>query len=408
MSIQTTQGSANGKIAFACIGVGGKGESDTADAARLGEVVAICDIDSNTLAAAQKRYPNAKPYSDFRKLLTEMEKSIDAVTVSTPDHCHAAASVMAMQMGKHCFCQKPLTHTIYEARRMAQIAREKRVATQMGNQGTADSGLRQRAAEVRAGLLGNVQELHIWTDRPIWPQGQKRPAQKPVPKNVQWDLWLGPAPARPYGDGYHSFAWRGWWDFGTGALGDMGCHTINMPYMALDLRNPLSVEAVTAENNKDSYPAWSIVTYEFPAIPWRPGIKMVWYDGGKRPSREIVGEEPSPSGALLIGDKGRLYIEGDYGGGGDLTGGLPELVGKVPFTSSPGHFDEFVRAIKTGQPATSNFPDYAGPLTEMVLLGNLAVWSGKKIEWDAATLRAKNAPDLDKRIGVRYRSGYKI
>src|SRR5216684_1580688 len=197
--------SPNERIRFACIGVGGKGDSDTADAARLGDVVAICDVDENRLNQAAGKYPMARKFSDYRKMLDEMEKSIDAVTVSIPDHQHAHAAARAMHIGKHCFCQKPLSHSIYEARRLGEIARDKKVATQMGNQGTASSGLRKSAALVKAGVLGTVREVHVWTDRPIWPQGIDRPASSDVPSTLDWDLWLGPAPQRPYASGYHPF-----------------------------------------------------------------------------------------------------------------------------------------------------------------------------------------------------------
>lgn len=400
--------SPNEKVNFACIGVGGKGDSDTADAARLGNLVAICDVDSNTLNKAGEKYPNAKKYTDYRKMFDEMGKQIDAVTVSTPDHHHALASAMAMHHGKHCFCQKPLTHSIYEARYIGELARKQKVATQMGNQGTADGGLRAMAARLKAGMLGTVKEMHIWTNRPIWPQGIERSAEKPVPANLDWDLWLGPAPARPYGDNYHSFAWRGWWDFGTGALGDMACHTVNMAYMGLDLRNPISVEAKTSGHNKDSYPKWSIIKFEFAATKTRPAITMTWYDGGQLPPAELLGgETPKDSGSLLIGEKDKLYTPGDYGGGGRLLSGadLPE----VDYPHSPGHFEEFVRAIKGGGPAMSNFPDYAGPLTETILLGNLAVWAdGQKVEWDAKKLKVKNVKDLEHIVKPTYRKGYSL
>lgn len=407
--------SANDTVNFACIGVGGKGDSDTADAARLGNIVAICDVDENTLAAASKKYPNAKVYTDFRKMLDEIGKSIDAVTVSTPDHVHAAAASMAMHMGKHCFCQKPLTHSIYEARRLGQIARNMKLATQMGNQGTADNSMRKNAAIVKAGALGTVKEVHVWTNRPIWPQGGARPAEKPVPSNLHWDLWLGPAPVRPYGDGYHPFAWRGWWDFGTGALGDMACHTVNLPYMALDLKNPTSVEAESAGTNKDSYPTWSVIKFQFPATASRPAVTMYWYDGGKKPPADlfkggkfddlIENGKISDSGSLIVGDKDRLYTPGDYGGGGRFIFTDPA---PVPFEESPGHFEEFIRAIKGGKAARSNFPEYAGPLTETILLGNLAVWAGKKVEWDPKGLRAKNAPEVASIIRPKFRAGYSL
>jgi predicted dehydrogenase len=401
--------SPNERIRFACIGVGGKGRSDMEGAAAHGDIVAICDVDEGTLNQAAAKYPNAKKYADFRKMLEELGGSIDAVTVSTPDHTHAPAAAMAMKLGKHCFGQKPLTHDIYEARRLGEIARERKVATQMGNQGTASSDLRKNAALIRAGILGRVTEVHVWTNRPIWKQGLPRPEAAAVPSTLQWDLWLGPAPERPYAPErvYHPFGWRGWWDFGTGALGDMACHTLNMPFMALDLRNPTSVVAETAGNNKDSYPAWSIIRYEFAARDTRPAVSMTWYDGGKLPPADLIGKPPATSGSLVIGDKGKLYSPGDSGNARELLGGATEV--EVTYPQSPGHVEEWVRAIKGGEPAVSNFPDYASPLTETVLLGNLAVWAdGKKIEWDAKNLRATNAPEVSHIIKREYRSGWSL
>ncbi len=409
--------SANEKVNFACIGVGGKGDSDSADAARLGNVVAICDIDDNTIAEAKKKYPSAKVYYDYRKMLDEVGKSIDAVTVSTPDHHHALASAYAMKMGKHCFTQKPLTRTIWEARQLGNIARQKKLATQMGNQGTADGSMRKNAYLVRAGVLGKVTEVHVWTNRPIWPQGINRPPDADCPPNVHWKEWIGGAPTRHYANGYHPFAWRGFWDFGSGALGDMACHTVNLPYMALDLRNPISVVAETSGNNKESYPSWSIIHYEFPVTKTRPAVKFTWYDGGKLPPKElftggkfadlVVDGKISDSGSLIIGDKDKLYTPGDYGGGGRfiMTDTLPD----VSYPESPGHFEEFIRAIKEGKPAMSNFPDYSGPLTETILLGNLAVWAdGKKVLWDPKNLRPTNAPELMAIVKPTYQNGYRL
>lgn len=399
--------SANGRIAFACIGVGGKGSSDSADAGNNGDIVAICDIDDKTLESAAKKFPKAKKYNDFRKMLEEMKDSIDAVTVSTPDHCHGPAASMAMRLGKHCFCQKPMTHSIWEARRLAEIAAEQKVATIMGNQGTAGSPLRKQAAIVKSGALGTIKEVHVWTNRPIWPQGGKRPDPATPPAHVHWDLFLGPAPERPYGAGYHPFAWRGWWDFGTGALGDMACHTMNMPFMALNLRNPTSVEAQTSGHNKDSYPQSSQIKYEFPAIGDRPALVMHWYDGGRRPDSSLLNESFEDSGCLVIGEKGKLYSPGDYAEKPYKVIGVDEP--KVEFELSPGHFEEWVRAIQGGPPAVSNFKDYAGALTETVLLGNLAVWAdGKKVDWDATTMTAKNMPELDAIVRPKLRDGYEV
>ena len=401
--------SPNEKIQFACIGIGGKGSSDTSDAGHNGEVIAVCDIDDNRLQGALKRYPSAKKYNDYRELLTELGDKVDAVTVSTPDHHHGPAAAMAMRMGKHCFCQKPLTRTIFEARTLAEIAREKKVATQMGNQGTAEPGLRRAAAQIKAGMLGAVKEVHVWTNRPVWPQGSKRPATKTAPAHIHWQQFIGPAPDRPYGDGYQPFVWRGWWDFGCGALGDMACHTMNMPYAALDLRDPISAEAETSGHDKDSYPKWSKIRYEFAKTDQRPALSLFWYDGGMKPDAKTV-SDPSifkaGSGCVIIGEKGYLFSPDDYGAQYKLFGGAKEV--QVEAVRSPGHFAEWVEAIRGGKPAMSNFPDYATPLTEMILVGNLAVWAGKKVEWDAKNMKATGAPELDFLIKPELQHGYKL
>ena len=289
----------------------------------------------------------------------------------------------------------------------------------MGNQGTADSNLRRAAALIRAGMLGRVSEVHIWTDRPIWPQGLDRPAPLPPPPQLRWDLWLGPAPERPFSRLkskdvryksdriYHPFAWRGWWDFGTGALGDIACHAMNMTFRALDLRNPVTVQAETSGHNRDSFPSWSIITYEFAATAARPALKLFWYDGGKRPKAELFdGIRGHDNGCLVIGEKGKMLFAGGPGGF-QLSKDLVRP--KVSFPVSPGHFEEFVRAIRGGEPALSNFPEYAGPLTETVLVGNLAVWvanspgTGPKLEWDAVKQRVKNHDGLERLIKRKYR-----
>jgi predicted dehydrogenase len=411
--------SANEKINMASVGVEGKGESDSGDAGRAGNMVAICDVDTAKLANATRRFPKAKQFTDFRKMLDEMGKTIDAVTVSTPDHCHAPAGLMAMRMSKHCFCQKPMTRTIYEARLMGQVAREMKVATQMGNQGTAERALREAAAMLRKSVLGDVTEVHVWTNRPIWPQGGERPPAADPPANLKWDLWLGPAPVRPYAvDAYHPFKWRGWWDFGSGALGDMACHTVNLPYMGLQLFDPISVQAVTSGHNRDSFPKWSVITYEFPANDWRPALKMVWYDGGKKPDKALFdGGDVPGTGSLVIGPKGKLLSPGDYGGSYKLLGGVSPI--KVDYPRSPGHFQEWVRAIRGGEPAMSNFPGYATGLTETILLGNLAVWvaagdgpgkecQGEKVGWDAKNLKSTNVSGLETIVKPVYREGYTL
>lgn len=415
--------SANEQIQFACVGVGGKGTSDSNDAARHGTLVAICDVEQGRVDKFAADYVNGgegrtepKKYTDFREMLDEMESSIDAVTVSTPDHTHACASIMAMKKGKHCFCQKPLTHSIYEARMMGDVARQYGVATQMGNQGTANPGVRKAAQLIRDGLLGTVSEVHVWTNRPIWPQGIKfdRPSATPrVPKGLNWDCFLGPAKERPYNAAYHPFKWRGWWDFGTGALGDMACHTMNMPFMGLDLRDPIAAEPVECDpHNKETYPQSTKIKLEFAQRGDRAPLVVYWYDGGRIPSPEVMlGNKAEGSGCIVIGDKGRLYSPNDYGAEYTLIPAEnfedyqdPEWT----FEESPGHFEEWIRAIQGGKPATSNFPDYAGPLTETVLMGNLCVWAGKRIEWDAKAMKATNAPDLDGMIKHEYRSGWTL
>jgi predicted dehydrogenase len=421
--------SPNERIGMASIGVGGKGMSDSKSAFDHGDLVAVCDVDESQLDMAGRRFSKTeanvnikiKKYADFRQMLDEMGKSIDAVTISTPDHTHAAAALMAMRMGKHCFCQDPLARTLYETRLMARVAKEKKLATQMGNQSAANIGLRKGAAMLRAGMLGTVTEIHAWTDRPTWPQGGERPKPSNPPPVLKWDLWLGPAPLRDYAsDTYLPVKWRGWWDFGTGALGAMGCHTLNMPFMGLDLRNPVSVQAETSGHKKDSFPKWSIIHFEFPAVASRPAVKLVWYDGGKQPDRQLLeGNAPGPSGCLIVGSKGKLYSGTGFGGIEKLYGEAAQLYGvrgekaKVEYVQTPGHFIEWVRAIKGGKPAVSNFPDYAAPLSETVLVGNLAVWAaaagkGEKIEWDSANLKAKNIKGLEAIIKPVYRKGYTL
>lgn len=418
--------SPNERIAIAAIGLGDQGNKDTRELNKLGDIVAICEVDETRLnTAGDKRFPKAKRYSDFRKMLDEMGKSVDAVTIATPDHLHAAVALLAMRMGKHCYCQKPLTRSLYESRKMAKVAGEMKVATQMGNQHTADDSLRKSVAVIQAGTLGAPKEIHVWSNRPIWPQGNQRSEPVVCPYTLNWNLWIGPAPMRPYAQGYHPFSWRGWWDFGSGALGDMACHTMNMPFWALNLRNPISAQAETSGHNRDSFPASSKVVYEFAATNERPAVKLFWYDGGNLPGNEALGEVYElykkqinddkkflKSGCVVIGEKDTLYIPGDNPDKSiKLSGDKP--LPDVQFTKSPGHYEEWTRAIKGGPPAKSNFPDYAGPLAEIVLLGNLAVWmankgQGEKVEWDAKNLKCTNIEGLEPLIKPIYRPGYKL
>jgi len=418
--------SPNEQIQVACIGVGGKGQSDVQNMSKFGKIYALCDVDATTLEGQVQAYKTDHNFSDFREMLDQLGDKIDAVTVSTPDHVHAVAAAKAMKMGKHVHCQKPLTHSIWEARRLGEIAREAGVATQMGNQWTAFAPMRKAAHQIREGQLGNISEVHIWTNRPIWPQGEERAPAKPVPSTLNWDAWIGPAPFRPYADGYHPFKWRGWWDFGTGALGDMACHTCNLPFMALNMRDPISVEAECPEHDGDSYPARSKIKYEFPKLGDRPAFTMYWYDGGNLPDPEIFkgvtlttksgdGKEMPPphiSGVVLVGDKGKMYAAGDYAEQGvqllDLAGKVVEAK-DVDYPRSPGHEKEWFIAMKDPRkPAMSNFPNYSGPLTETILLGNLAVYKRGKVEWDPINLKPLNDPSLEKIVRPTYRDGYEI
>jgi predicted dehydrogenase len=405
------------QLNIACIGVGGKGNSDTNSMSRFGKLVALCDVDQKHLKAQGARHKDAKQYQDYRKMLEELGDDLDIVTVSTPDHTHAPAALRAMRMGINVYVQKPLTWSVEEARTMRETAAKQGVVTQMGNQGTAGDGLRTSVEILRSGAIGDVNEVHVWTNRPIWPQGTGRPSgEDPVPATLDWNLFLGAAPERPYVNGvYHPFKWRGWIDFGTGALGDMACHTANMPVMALGLFDPTSVVAESSgivEN--ETYPAWSVITFQFPERDGRPPVKMIWYDGGKLPAQELLeGHKPSGSGSLLIGSKGKMLSTDDYGSTGVL---LPKerFEGfKNPEQSlprSPGHDEEFAAAVKENKPKApmSNF-DYAGRLTETILLGNVALRAGQKIEWDPKAMRCKNLPNGGEELIRReYRKGFGI
>jgi len=432
--------SANEKLNIAGVGAGGQAGGD------LGQftsenIVALCDVDWAHAAGTFKRFPQAKQYKDFRKMLEEV-KEIDAVIVGTPDHIHAPASMMAMKLGKHVYCEKPLTHSVWEARQVALTSREKKVATQMGNQGQASEETRRLCELVWHGAIGPVREAHIWTDRPsqglfneYWPQGVERPKETPaVPSTLDWDLWLGPAPQRPYHPIYLPFRWRGWWDFGTGALGDIGCHALDPVFRALKLGAPLSVQASSSRVNKETYPLASMVTYHFPARSAElqannycvkgiqgvgaggvamPPVKVVWYDGGLRPPRPVdlpEGVTMGDNGRLLVGDQGYLL------GNRVFPESRRKEIGEVPKTipRSPGHYQEWAIACKGGKPAGANF-DWAGPLAEAVLLGNVALrvdlrreLTTAKLLWDAPNLRVSNLEEANKFIRREYRQGWNL
>ena len=443
---------ANDRINLGCIGVGGKGDSDSSDAARAGgNVIAICDVDDKAiqkkLADLERDHPNMKPktFKDYRKLLDEMGKDIDAVTVSTPDHNHGVAAIRAMKMGKHCFCQKPLVQTVHEARTVRALAKEKKLATQMGNQGSIEPGLRRAVEVIQAGVIGQPRELHVWSNRPIWPQGIERPqGSDPVPEGLDWDCWLGPAKERPFKQKvYHTFNWRGWFDFGTGALGDMACHTVNMPFRALKLGYPSVVELeIGSRMFSETFPLTSRIRFEFPEREGLPPLKFWWYDGSPggaikpmRPDadtvKEIINTEiltpqnklPS-SGALIVGDNGRLFSPDDYGtrfflamkGQEQFTpGDQHDACKAVPVTiprskhgtGTYGHMAEWFDMMKDGTPSYSNF-DIAAYLAEVILLGCVAlrVGEGRRMEWDGPAMTSPNLPEASHFVQRENRSGW--
>ena len=414
--------SANERLNVAGIGVGGRGSADVNGCADAGaNIVALCDVDWKRAGGTFKKYPGAKKYKDFREMLEKEDKNIDAVSIGAPDHIHGPAAIMAMRMGKHVYCEKPMAHTIYEARRMTEVAKEMGVVTQMGNQGHAGDGLRQYWEYIHDDAIGEVREVHVWSDRAgtadraWWPQGVTAPeGVQPVPDHLDWDLWLGPAKWRGYNSAYVPFKWRGWWDFGCGALGDMAVHNADPAFFALELDAPTAVEAETSPVNDDTFPVWNIIHYEFPAKGNRPAIKMTWYDGGKLPAHPKHLEEGlklGGNGILFVGEKASLL--------GGSHAGRPRIVpeakrreyGRPPkmLSRSPGHHKEFVEACKAGKPedAKSGFW-YAGPFTEALLVGNLAVRLGKRVEWDTRTMSSPNCPEADNYITKFYRAGFDL
>ncbi len=398
------------------VGVGGMGFNDIRTIAGLGEnIVALCDVDAQYAGKAFEAFPKARRWKDVRKMLDE-QKDIDAVMIATPDHLHAPITMMALKAGKHVYCQKPLTHTVHEARQIAKAAAEAGVATQMGNQGQADEGPRILAELIWDGAIGAVREVHGWSNRypRICPRGQARPTdQPPVPDTLDWDLWLGPAPQRPYHPAYLPFVWRGWWDFGTGVLGDIGCHNFSAIFKALKLKHPTTVEASGTflqdppEVRRESAPIASVVHYEFAADGDRPALTLSWYDGGMLPRRP---DQLEPQRRLGGGD-GMLYV-GDKGAilGYRL---IPESrmrdYGRPPrrLERSPGHYEEWVRAAKGGPRAGSDF-SFAGPLTEVVLLGNIAIRTGQKLQWDPDAMRITNVPEANDLLHYEYRKGWTL
>ena len=396
--------SANEKLNLGVVGTSNRANGNI-NALSGENIAAVCDIEDKLLAAAQSKFPKAKAYADFRKMLDQ--RDLDAIVVSTPDHTHAVATMVALKSGRHVYCEKPLAHDVFEVRAVTEAARKRKLATQMGTQIHAGANYRRVVELIETGAIGAVTEVHVWCER-VW-SGQGRPAETPpVPQGLHWDLWLGPAPQRPYAHGYHPKEWRRWWDFGGGTLGDMGCHFIDLPFWALKLHAPTSIEAEGPPVEAENTPGWLIVRYEFPARGPLPPVHVSWYNSGKLP--ELVKEGKArdwSAGVLFVGAKGMLQAnydrhlllpEHDYAGFEPPAPYLPDSIG---------HHQEWIVACKGGAPALCNF-GYGGPLTETVLLGNAAYRSGRKLEWDAAACKVTNTREADQFIRRPYRKGWKL
>ncbi|MEE2791557.1 MAG: Gfo/Idh/MocA family oxidoreductase [Acidobacteriota bacterium] len=401
---------------IAGVGVGGRGRADL-EGCRSQNIVALCDVDSGHAAATFRQYPNAAVYSDYRRML-DQESDVDAVIIATPDHTHAVIATEAMKREKHVYCEKPLTRTVAEARALATMAREAGVVTQMGNQGHAGEGTRQIREWIDAGVIGTVREVHYWTNRPIWPQAIDRPtdAHHPPP-GLDWDLFLGPAPYRPYHPAYHPFRWRGWWDYGTGALGDIACHSMDAAFWALQLGQPDRIEAETTRLFSETAPAVSRIVYHFPARDTRPPVRFVWRDGNlamPRPPQLADGEQlpGGSSGQLFVGDDGVIGAD-MYARGPRVfpTALHQDVIASPPsqmYPRSPGVYQEWIDACKGSGKTGAGFSEHAGPLTEVVLLGNLAVRTGHAIEWDASRMRVVNVPEANAFLDEEYREGWSL
>jgi predicted dehydrogenase len=404
------------RLNIAAVGVGGMGSGDVRSVSEANNIVALCDPDQRQLANNAKRFPNAKLHADYRKMF-ETQKDIDAVVVATPDHHHAPVTIMALKMHKHVHCQKPLTHSVYEARAVAKAAEEAKVGTQMGNFGHASEEARLICETIWSGALGTVREVHAGSNRTpmISLRGIARPKDTPpVPKELDWDTWVGPSPMRPYHPCYHPFAWRGWWDFGTGCLGDIGCHQFSAAFKALKLGHPTAVEACSSnhpygpEVSQETAPLASITRWYFPAEGDRDPITLTWWDGGLKPPRpeELEPDRPFADNDWLyvIGDKAKMY------GHRIIPESKAREIGRPPkvLERSPGHYKEWYEACKTGKPAGSDFVKHAAHLTEVVLLGNIAIRTKEKLLWDGPNLRFTNSEKANLLINPPYRGGWSL
>ena len=397
--------SANGKLNIACIGTANRAAADI-DGVKHENIVALVDIDKNYLDRAASRLKGARTYADYREMLDQEKGKIDAVVVGTSDHHHAPASIRAIRAGLHVYCEKPLTHTVAEARIIADAAKKHGVATQLGTQIHAGDNYRRVVEIVQAGMIGDVTEVHVWVGKG-WGGGNRPDGGKTPPANLSWDLWLGPAPKRPFWPGiYHPGQWRRWWDFGQGTLGDMACHYMDLPFWALQLKYPTKCQAVGPKLHPETCPLGLTVHYEFPARGNLVPVKLTWYDGNQIP-KEVAGERVPGSGVMFIGTEGKMFA--NYGGY-KLFPKEKFADFKPPTASIPksiGHHKEWIKACKDGSPTTCNF-GYSGPLTESVLLGNVAYRTGKTLHWNAQALKAENCPEADAFIRKEYRTGWEV
>jgi predicted dehydrogenase len=403
------------------IGIGGMGSANLRNLESQ-NIVALCDVDLAYAAPTLKRYPKAKVYTDYRELL-DRQKDIDGVVVATPDHTHAVITMAALRAGKHVYCQKPLTHDVHEARTLAQAARDAKVATQMGIQGHSGEGIRVLTEWIAAGVLGEVREVDAWCSLTYYPWGHaswssnwsERPKDTPpLPAGLNWDLWLGPAPFRPYHRAYHPQTWRSWWDFGSGMMGDRGVHTLDPVVTALGLSAPTSIESTSCGNTPEVHPLSAVITFLFPARDGKPPLKLTWYEGMRapRPAELEDGRDlPAEGGAIIKGSKATVVM-GLYGF--DLPQIIPASRAKqvtLPAKTLPrvegGHELDWVRAAKSGQPAGADF-SYASRLTEICLLGNIAKRVDSRILWDAAAAKVTNIPEANRYVQLEYRKGWTL
>lgn len=397
--------SPNEKLNIACVGTANRAGADI-NGVQGESIVALCDIDKNYLDRAAARFPSARTYADYREMIDKETGKVDAVVVGTADHNHAPATIRAIRAGMHAYCEKPLTHTVQEARIIAEAAKKHNVATQMGTQIHAGDNYRRVVEIIQSGAIGGVTEVHVWVGKG-WGGGDRPEGGQEPPANLNWDLWLGPAPVRPFWPGrYHPAQWRRWWDFGQGTLGDMACHYMDLPFWALRLRHPTSCEAEGPEVHPETCPLGLIVRYEFPEREGLPPVRFTWYDGNLIP-REVAGERVPGNGVMFVGSEGKMYA--DYGNyrlfPTDKFASYKPPQPTIP--PSLGHHAEWIKACKDGSPTTCNF-DYSGALTEAVLLGNVAYRTGQKLQWDAQQLRAANCPAADKYIRKEYRAGWEV